>query len=69
MNGNTDNSEVVTIADFTTIESYAATHHLARLTFWSVNRDRPCAGGGADSCGGVSQQAWDYTKILARYQG
>ena len=69
MNGNTDNSEVVTTADFTTIESYAATHHLARLTFWSVNRDRPCSGGGADSCGGVSQQAWDYTRILAKYQG
>jgi len=22
-----------------------------------------------DSCGGVSQQPWDYTKVIARYRG
>ncbi len=69
MNGNTDNSEVVTQANFRTILSYAQTHHLARLTFWSVNRDRPCTGGPADSCSGISQSNWEFTRIFAGYQG
>ncbi|MHA5047684.1 ricin-type beta-trefoil lectin domain protein [Streptomyces sp. SD15] len=69
MNGITDQSETVTVADFQTILSYAQQHHLARLTFWSVNRDRPCTSGVADSCSGVSQQAWDYTRVFAKYTG
>ncbi|EOD68698.1 chitinase [Amycolatopsis vancoresmycina] len=71
MNGITDNSETVTLADFTTILGYANAHHLARLTFWSANRDRPCPGGypNNDTCSGVSQQAWDFTRIFARYAG
>lgn len=67
MNGITDVNETVTVADFRTILAYAQTHHLARLTFWSVNRDRPCTGGGADTCSGVGQQAWDYTRVFAQY--
>ncbi|GAA3485734.1 chitinase [Streptomyces yanii] len=69
MNGVTDDNETVTVDDFRTILAYAQQHHLARLTFWSVNRDRPCAGGGADTCSGVSQQAWDYTRVFAQYTG
>jgi hypothetical protein len=71
MNGITDNNETVTLNDFTTILGYANAHHLARLTFWSANRDRPCPGGypNNDTCSGVSQQAWDFTRIFARYAG
>lgn len=69
MNGITDNSETVTVADFRTILAYAQQRHLARLTFWSVNRDRPCTGGGADTCSGVSQQPWDFTRVFAQYNG
>ncbi|GGN34880.1 chitinase [Streptomyces fuscichromogenes] len=69
MNGITDNSETVTVADFRTILAYAQQHHLARLTFWSANRDRPCTGGSADSCSGVSQSAWDFTRVFAGYTG
>ncbi|MFG1638851.1 ricin-type beta-trefoil lectin domain protein [Amycolatopsis sp. NPDC049252] len=71
MNGITDNSETVTLNDFTTILAYANQHHLARLTFWSANRDRPCPGAypNDDTCSGVSQQAWDFTRIFARYAG
>lgn len=69
MNGVTDNNETVTVADFRTILAYAQQHHLARLTFWSANRDRPCTGGPADSCSGVSQQNWDYTRVFAAYTG
>ncbi|OIJ99927.1 chitinase [Streptomyces sp. MUSC 14] len=69
MNGITDNNETVTVNDFRTILAYAQQHHLARLTFWSANRDRPCTGGPADSCSGVSQSDWDYTRVLAGYTG
>ncbi|MEU6251228.1 lectin [Streptomyces sp. NPDC047043] len=69
MNGITDNNETVTVADFRTILAYAQQHHLARLTFWSANRDRPCTGGPADSCSGVSQSDWDYTRVFAAYTG
>jgi hypothetical protein len=71
MNGITDESdETVTLADFRTILSYASAHHLSRLTFWSINRDRQCASGlDADSCSGVSQQPFAYTKIFVQYTG
>jgi chitinase len=71
MNGKTDESdETVTTSDFSTILSYATSHHLARLTFWSVNRDRQCGSGGdSDSCSGVSQSPYAYTKIFAQYTG
>ncbi|MFF0728302.1 hypothetical protein [Streptomyces sp. NPDC004134] len=26
-------------------------------------------GGGADTCGGIPQEPWEFTSILARYQG
>jgi hypothetical protein len=70
MNGITDENETVTVGDFQTMLSYAQQHHLARFTFWSTNRDRPCSSGSsADSCGGVSQQPWDYTRVVAQYAG
>lgn len=71
MNGITDVNETVTVADFNTILAYAQLHHLARLTFWSVNRDRPCPGAypNNDTCSGVSQQAWDFTRTFAQYAG
>jgi hypothetical protein len=69
MNGITDAQETVTTANFQTILSYAQQHHLARLTFWSVNRDRQCAGALSDSCSGVGQASWDYTRIFAQYRG
>ncbi|MFC9842562.1 ricin-type beta-trefoil lectin domain protein [Streptomyces sp. NPDC060223] len=71
MNGITDVNETVTPANFETILAYAQQHHLARLTFWSVNRDRPCSGSypNDDTCSGVSQTAWQFTSIFARYTG
>ena len=71
MNGITDVSETVTPANFETILAYAQQHHLARLTFWSVNRDRPCSGAypNNDTCSGVAQTDWQFTSIFARYTG
>ncbi|MEV6107942.1 carbohydrate-binding protein [Streptomyces sp. NPDC051940] len=71
MNGKTDVAgELVRIQDFQTMLAYAQQHHIARLTYWSVNRDRACAGGSdADSCSGVSQAPYDYLKVLVQYTG
>ena len=40
-------------------------------TLGAFNRDRSCPGAypNDDTCSGVSQQAWDFTRILAQYTG
>jgi len=71
MNGITDENAVVTLADMQTITAYAQQHTIARLTFWSLNRDRQCPGAypNDDTCSGVSQSAYQFTKIIGGYQG
>ncbi|WP_331447329.1 chitinase [Streptomyces xanthochromogenes] len=72
MNGKTDEAdETVTTGDFQTILGYAKQHHMARFTFWAVNRDRQCGSGGdaGSSCSGVSQSPYAFTKIVAQYGG
>ncbi len=71
MNGITDANEQVTPQNFEAIRAYAQEHHLARLTYWSANRDRPCPGPypNDDTCSGVDQEPWQFTKIFAGYTG
>jgi chitinase len=73
MNGHTDQaSELFTTSTFTSLLAYATEHHLARLSFWSLNRDRPCTGttGWVDGrCSGVDQAPYDFAQINARYTG
>jgi chitinase len=73
MNGHTDQpSELFTPATFTTLLGYASRHHLARLSFWSLNRDRSCTGnvGWVDGkCSSVTQQPFDFAKTIARFTG
>ena len=70
MNGITDVHETVTEADFRTMLAYARSHHLARLAFWSINRDQPCPPNtdSGDTCSGIDQQQWDFTRIVAQYR-
>jgi hypothetical protein len=70
MNGLSDQQELTSPATWTQIRDWAQARHLARLAFWSVNRDRPCAGGGVVSnCSGIAQQQWEFTRITAAYTG
>lgn len=69
MNGQTDSGETVDPAAFAQIADYAEQNGLGRLSFWSVNRDRPCTGGGADTCGGIDQEPWEFTGIVAGFPG
>ncbi|MFI6551251.1 carbohydrate binding domain-containing protein [Streptomyces prunicolor] len=70
MNGLSDQSETTTPAIWTQIRDWSNSHHIARLAFWSVNRDRGCAGGGVVSnCSGISQNTWQFTSITAGFTG
>lgn len=70
MNGLSDQQENTTPAIWTQIRDWANSHHIARLAFWSVNRDRPCPGGGVVSnCSGISQSNWQFTSITAGFTG
>ncbi|MGW2824485.1 carbohydrate binding domain-containing protein [Streptomyces sp. NPDC001443] len=70
MNGLSDQQENTTPAIWTSIRDWANSHHIARLAYWAVNRDRPCAGGGVVSnCSGISQNNWQFTSITAGFTG
>jgi hypothetical protein len=70
MNGLSDQQELTSPETWTKIRDWANSHHIARLSFWAVNRDRPCPGGGVTShCSGISQSNWEFTKITAGFTG
>jgi chitinase len=73
MNGRSDAGEYFRQADFQTTLDYATSHHLARYTYWSVNRDRQCADPNqsttSGTCSSVPQTAWEFTKYTARFAG
>lgn len=70
MNGLSDQQENTTPAIWTSIRDWANSHHIARLAYWAVNRDRPCAGGGVVSnCSGINQDTWQFTRITAGFTG
>ena len=68
MNGLSDQQELTSTDTWTRIRDYARNRGLARFTFWAVNRDRGCAGGGVVSdCSGIAQSDWAFTKISAGF--
>ncbi len=68
MNGLSDQQETTSLATWTQIRDWANTNAIGRLSFWSVNRDRGCAGGGVVSnCSGIAQNDWDFTKVTAGF--
>ncbi|MFC0627654.1 glycoside hydrolase family 18 protein [Kribbella deserti] len=68
MNGLSDQQEMTTTATWQNITNWAKGKGLARLAFWSVNRDRGCAGGGVVSnCSGIAQPDWEFTRITAGF--
>ena len=75
MNGHTDQpSELFTQSTFQSLLGYARSKHVGWFAYWSLNRDRACdpsvPHNWADgSCSSVSQNPWDFTKIVAQYTG
>ncbi|SHM10258.1 chitinase [Actinacidiphila paucisporea] len=71
MIGKNDDGSTFTLADAQTVETFAAQHSIARLAFWSINRDQPC-GGSANSlptCSQISQSSLAFTDTFMRYAG
>jgi hypothetical protein len=70
MNGRSDLGEITTPETWTRIRDWANSHHIVRLAFWSVNRDRPCQDGGTvGHCSGTDHQQWQFTSITAGFTG
>ncbi len=72
MNGDTDEaSETVRVEDFRTMRAFAQVHHLARFTFWAVNRDRECAGEETpgEDCSAIAQLPYAFSDVIAEYHG
>ncbi len=74
MNGRTDSGEYFSQSDFQTVLGFAQSNHMARFTYWSVNRDRQCNppnnnGSLSGTCSSVAQNDWDFTKIVVQFGG
>jgi chitinase len=69
MNGLSDQQELTSLDTWSRIKDYAKSKNFARFTFWAVNRDRSCPGGGVVSdCSGIKQDnPWDFTKVTADF--
>jgi chitinase len=68
--------EVVTLADASTVTGFARSHHLARVSVWSLNRDAPCGTSAAvengvlsTSCSGVTQGVLGFSRVFDRLTG
>ncbi|MDI5973773.1 chitinase [Streptomyces sp. SL13] len=70
---NDDSAETFTVANASTLVSFAQSKHLAWLSFWSATRDQPCPGGAQDSasatCSSIDQTAGDFGKAMSAYTG
>jgi chitinase len=65
MIGVNDDGSTFTLSDASSVASWASSNGIARLAFWSVDRDQACPGGngGAASptCSGVSESTGQFT--------
>jgi chitinase len=68
MIGINDDGSTFTLADASTVASWASSNGIGRLAFWSVDRDQACPGGngGAASptCSGVSESTGQFTSAF-----
>ena len=74
MNGRTDSGEYFSQTDFQSVLSFAENNHLARYTYWALNRDRQCNpvdnnGSLSGTCSSVAQSDWDFTKFVVKFAG
>jgi Glycosyl hydrolases family 18 len=62
--------EIFTLADASTVESYAASQNLAWTSFWSEGRDNGgCSGStsASSSCSGITQNTGQFTQIFQAF--
>jgi hypothetical protein len=68
---NDDPTEVFTLADAQQLLAFAQQQHMARLSFWAVNRDLSCPANPqpSPSCSGVPQQPYAFSAIFKQFTG
>ncbi|HEY3507020.1 MAG TPA: chitinase [Actinocatenispora sp.] len=76
MIGTNDDNSTFSLDNARSLVSWAGSVHVARLAFWSVNRDQSCGSVAGDvhpdassTCSGVSQNPLDFTKAFLAYGG
>ena len=72
MNGEADATEYFSETDFASNLKFAETHHMARYTYWSMNRDRECDPPGnlgqvSTDCSSVSQGTYAFTQYDTKF--
>ncbi|MFE2264943.1 chitinase [Streptomyces griseosporeus] len=62
-------AETFTLANARTVYDWAVAKGINTLSFWALQRDNGgCPGGAAaDSCSGIQQNTWDFTRIFAPF--
>jgi chitinase len=66
---NNDLREIFTLQDARTLLSFAEQRHIARLAFWSIQRDDRCERGevAPHHCSGVPQQPYQYARTFSAF--
>ncbi len=76
MIGVNDDGSTFTLDNASTVENWAASNGIGRLSFWSVNRDQSCSGSSAaggvhpdasSTCSGVSQNQLAFSDAFNRF--
>ena len=73
MNGHTDQAfELYTVDVFERLVQYANEKVLGRVSFWALNRDRPCGdiktGWVSGLCSSLTQKPYDFCRALAKFR-
>jgi chitodextrinase len=66
---NDQSDEVFTQSDETQLLNFAQTQHLGELGFWDVTRDGNACTGSLSRCTNISQTPYQFSKMIAPYQG
>jgi chitinase len=68
---NDTTSEVFTTGNASTLESFAASHGIQELAYWSLGRDKACATNGtlSSTCSGTPQSPYQFASIFNAITG
>jgi len=70
MIGQNDNSsEVFYQSDMQQLLTFAQQQHLGELAFWDVTRDGNACTGSLSKCTDITQTPYEFSKMIAPYQG
>jgi hypothetical protein len=69
MLGENDDHHVFDQSDTSELVSFGQSKHIGMLSFWEMTRDRNACTGATYSCTNVPQAPYDFSKILAGYNG